>query len=68
MKFAKKIFELLNIQPNQKFKIKESPNCIFRLDENLKLEATTKESEGFWIIQIDGLTQILNGTLTIEGI
>lgn len=68
MKFTKQIFELLNIQPNEDFKIKESPNCIFRIDNNLNLQGTTKESEGFWITQIDGLDRILNGIYTIEKI
>lgn len=67
MNHSERIFKMLDIKPNRVFQIKETPNCLYKIEENLNVKATTEGSE-VWVRVLDCLPALLNGTYTIEKI
>lgn len=68
MDYSEKIFKILGIEPDEEFKIKEIPNCLYKINKKLNVKVATTDHNDFWLRAIDVLPALLNGTYTIEKI
>ena len=68
MNYSKEIFKMLDVKPNKVFKIKEIPNCLYTIEENLNVKVAEEETKDIWMRALDCLPALLNGTYTIEKI
>ena len=65
MNYMDKVAEMLGVELNEKFKIKEAPSTDFMLDSN-GLYASSREGEVFWRDADYQLQLLLSGRWTIE--
>ena len=68
MNYNESIFKLLNIRPMEKFKVKETPDSLYRIDIDLKIQISYDENGFKWYYLENSLHKFLNGTFTIEKI
>ena len=68
MNYVNVICEMLKVEQNQPFKIKEVPDCWYRINNDCETEWDAGTNQVSWYIDRVVLMQILSGDLTIEAL
>ena len=66
MNYTKEICEMLKVEKNQPFKIKEVPDCWYRINDDCETEWDAGTNKVNWYVDRVVLMQILSGDLTVE--
>lgn len=70
MNYGSKILEVLDIKPGEVFSISDKPDFLYKMDENLKLYATSKNAvDKKWVVcEEASVMNVLKGITTIRKI